>query len=112
MTVLPIKIYKGLTFGPLIITAKDINGVAYTLTGWTAYAEIRRNPTGEVLLDMLPIITNAATGEITITLARTGTDTLSEGIAEWDMVLKPATGELLGPFIGGGVTIVRGVTQP
>lgn len=110
MTIYPITIYRKATFGPLIIPVKDAFGVAYNLTGWSVFAEIRSTPS-VVLLNMGPTITNAVIGEITIELTYTQTTGLSDGTAVWDLILVTPLGKRIGPMIGGGVLIVTPTTQ-
>ena len=112
MTTQAITIYKGLTFGPLVINAVDTEGGEYSLSGWSVHAEIRRNSDGAVLLDLNPLITDAPNGEITIDLADSATDTLETGNAEWDLILEAPGGQLLPPIVGGPVAVIRSITQP
>jgi len=112
MTIQKLTIYKGLTFGPLVISAVDTAGAVYSLSGWSVHAEIRRNPDGDLLLNLNPLITDEPSGEITIELSNSATDTLSTGFAEWDVIVQAPGGQLLPPIAGGPVEVIRANTQP
>ena len=106
----PITLYRGKSIIPIIINAADTAGLPYNLTGWFVYSVVRKSVQGSILLDLNPVITNAANGEITIDVdVPFG---LPEGEALWDLVLKTPTAKILPPFIGGVVTITTAMTQP
>lgn len=112
MVTLDITIWRGLTYGPQIIIAKDANGTPYNLAGWTAYASVRKETPLSVILNLAPVITNAAIGEITLEVTPAITLALAEAVAFWDLALKTPTGRKLGPYIGGNVVITTPNTQP
>lgn len=111
MTTLALTIYRGLTFGPLVIDVLDADGAAYNLAGHTAQAEVRGDPSGVVILDLSPSV-NEVTSEITIEKAYADTVGLADGNASWDLVLLTPTSKRIGPFIGGPVLITTAITQP
>lgn len=109
----PITIWRGLTFGPLKIYAKDALGNIYTLAGgWSVFASVKKDTKFASLLNLAPTITNTVTGEITIELLPATTLALPECTAFWDLVLQTPIGQKLGPYIGGAVTIKTPITQP
>lgn len=112
MVKLDITIWRGLTYGPQIVIAKDTAGAVYNLTGWSVYAEVRKETPLTVLLNLNPSITNASTGEITMEVTPAVTLALAEAVAFWDLVLKTPSGRKLGPYIGGTAVIATAITQP
>ena len=112
MTNLDITIWRGLTYGPQIIFAVDAFGAPYNLVGWTVFASVRKESPLAVILNLSPMITGGAAGEITIELVPAITLALAEGVALWDLVLQTPTGRKLGPYIGGNVVITTPITQP
>ena len=53
---LNLEIIKGITFGPLDITAKDEAGDVVDLTGYTPIAHARVNPDRPVSFDLAPAL--------------------------------------------------------
>lgn len=107
-----IEIRKGITLSPLVLIMKDDNGTTVDLTGWSAYAQVRKTKTAnEVVFNLSPEITDPSAGEITITLTDEFTDSLSLGKFGWDLVLENPDGERLGPFLEGTVTVVATYTH-
>lgn len=83
------------------------------LTGFTAEAKVRRTVNAtDVLIDLAPTITNAATGEITIPTISTATTKALQftGNFMWDLVLVSG-GQRFGPFVQGKFVISDNVTQ-
>jgi len=105
----PITIYRGATFGPFTIYVKDAVGSVLNLTGYAVSAHLRSKRI--LSLDMLPVITNAATGEITIEFTFSATELLLEVEGVWDLILIDPSLKRLGPYIGGYVSIITPVTQ-
>ena len=95
-----ITAYRGTEYALLII-AKDANLARVNLTGWTAYAVVRSAPQKHVVIDLTPVITNAAQGETTISFEKADTKLWPPGDFVWDFVLQRPTGERLGPFLAG-----------
>jgi hypothetical protein len=85
------------------------------LTGYTAEAQVRRNPRGaNMILDLNPSVTSPTLGEITIpAISSDDTSALtSYGKFYWDLVLKNSgSSERLGPFVAGSFTISDTITQ-
>lgn len=111
-TTLDITIERGLTFGPIVFAAKDTLGAAVNLTGWLAYAHVRKSPLGVLIASLAPTISSAAAGEITITLTDEQTLLLATGSYVWDLALEAPGGVRLGRYFAGRCTINRPVTQP
>lgn len=109
---LNLEVWIGATFGPVLITCNDSDSVAVDLTGWTAYAHVRKTKGGDLTLDLEPIITDAAEGEITITLTDEETAILTAGKYAWDLLLETDTGEILGPYLVGNFHIKQTYTEP
>lgn len=109
-----LSIFQGITFGPLLIQAKDASGAAVNLTGYTPEAEIRKakGRTAELIRDLAPVVSNAAGGEIRIALTDEQTAALPAGRFEWDLVLLKADGTRLGPYVAGAAIVSPIVTQP
>ncbi len=83
------------------------------LTGFTAKAEVKRNSTSDVILDLNPSVTDAANGEITIpAISTTDTQDMEDvGTFQWDLVLS-SSGERVGVFVKGPFVITDNITQP
>lgn len=108
----PLTIYTGTTFGPVTLTCRDAEGVLVDLTGWTAYAEVRKTEGGPVIVDLEPVITDAGGGVVTLGLSKEDTAALPVGGYLWDILLQRPTGERLGPYVAGKVSIKKPITQP
>jgi len=107
---LDLKIYHGITFGPMTIACKDAAGAAVDLTGWLVYAQARvsfRTPA----FDLLPTISDEAGGVITILLTDEQTFALPVGNFRWDLILENPAGEKLGPYFGGRAIVQQINTQ-
>lgn len=109
---LNLEVYKGVTFEPVTLTMRDANLNSVDLTNWSVFAEVRRNCSKSLVLDLLPIVSDAANGQITISLTDEVTANLSEGVFYWDIILENDSGERLGPYLAGKFTISCIITQP
>lgn len=109
---LDLTIWKGITFGPEVMTLHDGDDQPVDLTGWSVYAHVRHKLGGYVILDLAPQITDAAAGEITIEVDYTLPRTLQAGSYLWDLIVEPPTGVRLGPLFQGLVTIEETSTKP
>lgn len=110
-----LTIYRGLDFGPVIITCRQgtQGGPALDLTGWMARAEIRKGPGQQVILDLAPSLQDAAAGEIQIALSKEQTAALPLGGYQWDLILtRPDGTTLSAPTVAGPVSIHSPITQP
>lgn len=84
--------------------------VVVDLTGMTVAAQVRTR-TGELVLDLAPSITDAAGGEITISLSRTDTLNLTEGRYLWDLIINNGS-DWEGPYLTGAVSVLPVRTSP
>ena len=111
---LDLTLTRDITFGPIVIVCKDSAGTVVNVTGWTAYAEVRKKPEDTTaILNLAPVVSNGAAGEVTIpAIANSTTKTLPAGAYLWDFILQKPTGERLGPFISGRFIIGSKITQP
>lgn len=113
---LDLTIRRGTTFGPVLITCKDGDGLAFSLAGYKAYAHIRSDENAEELyLDLSPeIAANDAAGLITIPQLSAATTTALEPFkGRWDLILEDATGvRLTEPVLIGRVTVSSLITKP
>ncbi len=82
------------------------------LTGFTAQAQVRRNSTSDVMLDLNPSVTDPSNGEITIPgISTSDTQDLENvGTFQWDLVLISG-GERFGPFVKGPFVVADNITH-
>lgn len=111
---LDLTITIGATWPGAELTCKDANGVVVPLAGWSAFAEVRKSPNGDVILDLSPAIdADDSAGLITIpAIAWSVTDDLPSGGFRWDLILQDDHGVRYEPTLEGTVTIKRTTTQP
>lgn len=102
-------VYRGITLDPVVFNVKDGSGNPINLSGWTPYSTMR-NGYGKPI-DLQPSITNAATGEVTISLTKETTDTFTVGEQYWDLLFQKPSGQRIGPYITGIITVKDTVTQ-
>ena len=83
------------------------------LTGITPEAMVRRTTDSDVVIDLNPSVTNAATGEITIPAMTTTTTKNMDfvGTFGWDLVLVNGNGDRFGPYISGPFVVKDNITQ-
>ena len=83
------------------------------LTGITPEAVVRRTDESDVVIDLNPSVTNAATGEITIPAMTTTTTKNMDfvGTFGWDLVLVNGGGERFGPYLSGPFVVKDNITQ-
>ena len=91
-----------------VFTVKE-SGTVVDLTGFTVAAQVRdRN--GTLVLDLAPSITDAAGGQIAISLASTVTAGLAAGRYFWDLVINDGD-DWQGPYLAGAVTVTGTQTE-
>lgn len=101
-----LSIDRGVRFGPVTLTCLDGSNVAVDLTGYTAYAQVRDRPTGGLVFDLEPEISDPGAGIITISKTQAQTDAMSDGINYgWDLMLEDAAGVRTGPYFAGKVAV-------
>ena len=109
----PLELYIGLDFGPCYFHAKDHTGAVFVLTGgWNVESHIRRWPTQELLIDLSPVISDAAQGIITLEISRADIALLDpDEYAIWDLIAITPSFKRIGPIVGGAVAILLPATQ-
>jgi hypothetical protein len=107
---LDFTIYRGITFNPLVFNVKDTTGTAVDLTGWQVFSQARNGQAKPI--DLGPVITSAATGQITIDLTKEETAAFHSGEQQWDLIFQHPNGNLIGPYIGGTITVKDKVSVP
>jgi hypothetical protein len=106
---LNLTIYRGITLDSIIFNLKDGSGNPVNLGGWQVFAK-SRNGTGKVI-DLNPLITNVAAGQVTISLDGTATNSFSTGEQQWDMIFQNPAGNKIGPYIDGKIFVKSTVTN-
>lgn len=109
---LDLIIFAGLDFGPVSITCRQSkDGPVFDLTGWQAFAEVRKTVGSAVIVDLSPTIPTPTDGIVVLQLTRAQTAALAVGGYQWDLVLQDADGKARRPFVAGKITIAKAVTQ-
>ncbi len=113
MATLNLSIVKGTTSPVVLIHAKDAVAAAVPLAGWAAFAQVRRNPDNDLLLDLVPVIDPSdSAGLITIpAIAWSATAALPDGVHQWDLILQNPAGLRYPPILSGSYTISAINTQ-
>jgi hypothetical protein len=110
---LDIQILAGITLGPIELKFKDKNGDPVDLTGWSAWAQVRKTYLGAIIHDLSPSITDAEQGVVTISQTDEQTSSIDHiGAFQWDLILQNTSGQRLGPLVAGSCVINKPITQP
>jgi len=109
---LDLTIYRGATFGPILITFLDDSGVAINLTGWNVFSDARGTVIRPVAFSLGAVFLNAVGGQVTLSKTDDQTNEIVSGDYGWDLFLENPAGERLGPFISGQVSVLGVYTQP
>ena len=104
-----IFIDQGATF-TTTVTVTDTNGDAVSLSGYSVAAQIRKSHLSSTATAFTATITNASSGEITISLTDTQTTALEAGRFVYD-VLITASGGAKTRVVEGQVTVNPSVTR-
>jgi hypothetical protein len=73
----------------------DSDGVAFSLTGWTAKLQIRENPSVAAVIDITPTV-NTSTNSVAFSLTPAQTSTLTKTDYVWALELtQTSTGKVL-----------------
>lgn len=107
---LDLTIWRGITFNPLVFNVKDGSGNPVNLTGWSVFAQSRNGYSKHI--DLQPVITNSVGGQVSIDLTKEETAAFSTGDQEWDLIFQQPSGNRLGPYISGTITVKDPVTVP
>lgn len=84
----------------------------FDLTDYTAQAQVRAEPGGDVILDLDPIVTTPLTGEVTLaTFTDEETSLYVAGVYQWDFLLTNVTNEVTGRYLAGQFYIVNKITE-
>lgn len=105
---LDLEITKGVTYGPVVFNFKNQDGTPFDLTvggTWKIFAYGRLTRGAKNKIDLKPIITNAPAGEATVQFTDEETNAFMAGQYGWDMILEVPTGERIGPYFAGKLTI-------
>lgn len=106
-------VYRGSTFGPVVLTAYNEDDVLVDLTGWTPFSKVRETRTGPIIYDLIPYISDGPGGEITIpAISDERTRSLPRGHYIYDLLLEQPGGQILGPFLAGTFEITTAVARP
>jgi hypothetical protein len=86
------------------------------MTGYIPSSEVRDEPNGKLITDLLPVLTDATIGELTIPVIPPDQSILlpaDSGLvrAKWDIVFVIPTGERIGPYIAGSFFIKSIITE-
>jgi hypothetical protein len=93
------------------VVVEDAAGNVANLTGYTVAGQIRKSYTSSTAINFGATVSNAAAGEITITLANSVTNGMKAGRYVYDVeITKTSSGEKT-RVIEGQVTVTPGVTQ-
>lgn len=114
MSDLALEINPGTDFLGALLYCQDGSGDPFPLAGWTAYAEVRKDNTSPVILDLAPVIAADDTaGLITIPgITPDNTEDLPEDVYQLDVLLKNPGGDILpDPLLTGTMTISRTITR-
>lgn len=107
---LPLQVYCGTASG-LTIICQNGEGEATDLTGWTAHAQVRRKRGSTAsIATITTALTDAANGEITLSLTEAQTAALTPDKYSWDLLLESPAGEVTGPYIEGGFHVLAPYT--
>ena len=104
-----IFIDQGATF-TTTVTVTDANGDAVSLSGYSVAAQIRKTFLSSTATAFTATISNASSGEITISLSPTQTTALEAGRFVYD-VLITASGGTKTRVVEGQVTVNTSVTR-
>lgn len=109
---LDLTLWRGATFGPVVVTCLDGAGAAVNLTGWSAFADVRVAAGKRKVLDLQPAILVGTDGKVTIPgFTDEQTTGLPHGSFVWDLILEQPAGERLGPILAGSFVIKTAVTR-
>ena len=103
-----LSVYAGDTFSQTFTFKEDDEAINLVTAGWTSWtAQYRRNPDSTTAVSFAVDTTDAATGEITISLTATQTGTLEAGVFD----LQATQGSVVRTWVRGGLNVTRDVTR-
>jgi hypothetical protein len=110
---LPI-IYRGSTWPTVIITfINKTTLIPLDFTGYRAFAHIKHLPTETLIYDLLPVVTDAVNGKITIPpIPKLNTEKIPAGSWRWDLLLESSDSIISGPWLSGNSVVSDIITNP
>lgn len=106
-----ITLVRGSTFTVIGLQLLGGNG-PFDLTGFSCQSQVRVQPSEEVILDLEPIVADAASGMVElVTLSDEETSLLPIGVYHWDFLLVDVQNEVFGPIVQGQFYIVDKITD-
>lgn len=103
---------RGCTFESFTITCQDSLGNTVNITGLIPFGEVRVQPGDPLIIDLLPRITDAANGVVTIPeIDDETTATYPTGLYDWDFLLEETSTDNMQRILQGKFAIVNKTTQ-
>jgi hypothetical protein len=109
-----ITLTRGATWPGFALECLDADGAPVDLTGWQAFAEVREDPEGPVVLSLAPFVADpeAQPGIVHFpALPPATTAALPAGGFAWDLVLQSPAGVRTEPLVAGSVRIPTPITR-
>jgi hypothetical protein len=92
------------------VVAKDSAGVAISLSGSTAYCQMRKYYTSETAISLTTSLTGG-TGNIIVSLGPTGSAAVKPGVYFYDVELHSSNGTQVQRVVQGMITVYPEVTR-
>lgn len=92
------------------VVAKDSVGTPISLSGSTAYCQMRKYYTSETAINLQTSITGG-TGYIVVSIGATGTANIKPGVYFYDVELHSNNGSLVQRLVQGMITVYPEVTR-
>ncbi len=106
-----ITLVRGSTFSLIGLQLLGGSG-PFNLTGFTCQSQVRVEPGGTVILDLEPVVADAASGMVeTASFTDEETALLPLGVYHWDFLLVDVYNEVFGPLVVGQFYIVDKITD-
>lgn len=106
-----LQVFRGTDLS-IELTFQDDDGAAVNITGYTFVAQVRSTPESGVLVaNLLPTITDAAAGKLTLTMTDVTSLALTAGVYEWDLLEQNPDTLRLGPLLGGPFIVREPVSK-
>jgi hypothetical protein len=94
----------------IVATIQDDNGTAINITGRTYRAQIRSSQDSTTIRGSFTCtVTSGVNGQVTCVLAADDSETLSPGLAYWD--LEENASGVISTILAGNVTVLADVTR-
>lgn len=92
------------------IVAKGSDGLPLSLTGSTAFSQMRKYYTSETAINLATALTGG-TGYILVSLGPTGTAAVKPGVYFYDVELHSSNGAVVQRLVQGMITVYPEVTR-